>query len=261
MIFSKDDIDDQLPYTKSDNFLLIKVFICSLFFAISLFLVLSKQESAVGLFLLTAGIIWNMVVPLNSIASLVMSVIVGILYAVICFPLGMTANAFLYLAYYVPMQFAATNIEGDTFIVKNSKFSDKQSLLILFYYVLFFISLYFLSSSSGSTLICIFDALSATLLAVSAFARNYRLGSYYKIRIVALVSSIVVWALFASSSTLYAGTRSVLVMYVMYLVFEICQIVYEKNHYFSISEEIERQEKQKKLDKITEAKKREYKNT
>jgi len=190
-----------------------------------------------------------------------MSVIVGVLYAAICFPLGLNANAFLYLAYYVPMQFAATNIKGDTFVVKNSKFSDKQSIMILFYYILFFVSLYFLSSNNGAVLICIFDALTATLLAFSAFARTYRIGVYYKIRIVALICSIVMWALFATSSQVYSGSKSALLMYLMYLIVEVYQMFYEKKHYTSISQELERQENEKKKQKIAEEKKKQYKNT
>jgi len=253
MIFSKDYSDDQLPYTHSDRFLYAKVLIASIFFALSVFLTAIGKDSILGPIVLFIGIVWNLFLPLSNKYGIAVSIMMGICYGLVCISIGLVANAFLYLAYYVPMQYMATRTAGDTYILKNKEFSERESMFILIYYVLFFVGVYIFSNAINHTLICLIDAVSATLLAISALARNSRVKTYYKIRFSALAVSIFMWALIASSSVYYSGACSVLLMYIMYFCFEIASIIYESRHYVTkeiLAGEVKiEQEKEKQIKK------------
>ena len=231
MIFSKDYVDDQKAYTNSDRLLYIKVLIAGIFLALSIFITLLGYDRIIGVLIIMVGIVWNLFLPLNNYYSLVMSVIMGILYAVVCVSIGLVANAFLYLAYYVPLQYLACKNSGDTFILKKKEFTDKESIFVLGYYILFFIGLYVFSSNLQNTLMCFVDALTATLLAVSALARNVRVGVYYKIRLIALGSSIIMWTLIVSGSVIFVGAWSILLMYIMYACHDVVMFIYEYKDY------------------------------
>lgn len=231
MIFSKDYVDDQKPYTKSDKVLYAKILIAGIFLALSIFITLLGYDRIIGVLILMVGIVWNLFMPLNNFYSLILSVVMGILYAVVCVSIGLVANAFLYLAYYVPLQFIACKNLGETFILKKKEFTNSESVFVLGYYILFFIGLYVFSSNLQNTLMCFVDSLTATLLAVSAFARNLRVGIYYHIRFIALGASIVMWALIVSGSVIFVGSWSILLMYIMYLCHDIFMCIYEYRDY------------------------------
>ena len=260
MIFSKDYSDDQLPYTHSDRFLFARVLISSIFFAVSIFLTALGKDTILGPIVLFIGIVWNLFLPLSSKYSLIASIMMGLCYGVVCVALGLVANAFLYLAYYVPMQYLACRNAGEDYILKHKEFSDRENFFVLFYYVLFFVGVYIFSNSINHTLICLIDAASATLLALSALARNARIRAYYKIRFAALGVSILLWALLVSSSVQYSGAWSILLMYIMYVANEIATMIYQARHY-STKEMVNSQNKlSEKLKKQIETKKKEYKN-
>lgn len=258
MIFSKDYSDDQLPYTHSDRYLYARVLISSIFFAVSVFLTILGKDTILGPIVLFIGIVWNLFLPLSSKYSLIASVMMGMCYGVVCVAMGLVANAFLYLAYYVPMQYLACRNSGESYILKNKEFSDRENLFVLFYYVLFFVGVYIFSSSINHTLICLIDAASATLLALSALARNARIKSYYRIRFIALGVSILLWALLVSSSVMYSGAWSILLMYIMYVANEIATLIYESRHYNTKEMAGSQNKLSQKLQKQIDTKKKEY---
>lgn len=259
MIFSKDEKDDQLPYTHSDRYLYAKVLISAIFLALCIFFVLARRDTIMGVIVISLGIVWNLFLPLGNKYSLVMSVMMGLCYGVVCVSIGLVANAFLYLAYYVPLQYLACRSKEESFILQNKQFSDRESMFILFYYILFFVGVYIFSSSVNSTWLCFVDSATATLLALSALARNMRVKSYYKIRFIALACSIFLWALLASSETFYSGALSILLMYIMYFCHEIATVIYEKRHYNSkMLEKLDQKNEQNKQ-KLAQKKKEQYK--
>lgn len=250
MIFAKDYSDSQLPYTKSDRYMSFKVIISSVFLAVSIFLYLIGQESIIGVFVLFAGIVWNIFLPIKNMYSIVMSIIMGILYGLVCHSMGLVANAFLYLVYYVPMQCMMCRNKEEGYILQNKQLTESQSLFVLVYYVLFFVGIYVFSSSIKNSWMCFMDSMTASLLAVSALCRNLRIKDYYKARLIALAASIFMWSLICSSTVIYAGAASVLLMYVMYFVYEIGSIIYEKRHYNTV----EMQQLQERENKKTQVK-------
>ena len=156
------------------------------------------------------------------------------------------------------MQFIACQQKGDMFIQKNKDFSEKEYTFVFFYYVLFFVALYFFSQIVNSSLLCFFDALSATLLAFSALARNYRIKNYHRIRFVALAFSIFLWSLMASSSAMQAGVLNLLLMYIMYFVYEVAVVIYERRHYETKQMHLDDYKFAEKKEFLVEKKKKEY---
>lgn len=258
MLFAKDYLDSQLPYKKSDKIQMFKVVLSAVFLALAIFMFLLGQETLIGVLVLFVGIAWNLYTPLNNFYGLVLSVIMGVMYAIMCYGLGLVANAFLYLVYYVPMQFVACQNRGDTFILQNKTLNKSQSLFVLVYYVLFFVGIYVFSKSIGNGWVCLLDSASATLLAVSAFARNQRIKGYYKIRLIALGVSIFMWALIVSGSALYPGAVSALLMYVLYFIYDAVMYFYEKNSYNSVELEETEAKKEELAKQRAQKKKMEY---
>lgn len=231
MLFSKDEEYGQLPYTITDNFKMIKVLISCIFCALGLFFVISGNDNILGLLVLVLGAIWNLYLPLNNYYGVSMSIMVGIVYALICINVGLVANAFLYIAYYVPMQYIACKKLTETSIIKGKILSVKQSAFVLFYYILFFIGVYIFSTSIATSWLCFLDALSATLLAFSSMLRTIRTSEYIRIRLLALGVSILLWALIASSTAFYPGAFCVLVMYIMYFVYDIAEHIFAQRYF------------------------------
>ena len=258
MIFAKDYSDDQLPYSHSDRFLYARVLLSCIFLAASLFLVFIGKDSYIGVILITFGIVWNLFLPLNNFYSLVLSIMMGIVYTIVCSSIGLIANAFLYVAYYIPLQFAACQRKGDQFIQRNKEFSEREYTFIFFYYVVFFVALYFLSQTVNSSLLCFFDALSATFLAFSALARNCRIKNYHSIRFLAVGISIFLWSLMASASVMQPGVLSLLLMYIMYFIYEIIVCIYERRHYQTKQMTIDDLKEDEKKTKLVEKKKKDY---
>ena len=260
MIFSKDYSDDQLPYTHSDRFLYARVLISAIFLCLSIFLTLIGKDTLIGPVVLFVGIVWNLFLPLDNQLGLYASIMMSMVYALICVSIGLVANAFLYIAYYIPLQYMAIRNQGESFILKGKKLTDKEGFFVLFYYILFFIGIYIFSSTVASSLLCLIDSASATLLAVSALVRNLRLGSYYKVRFAALAVSIFLWAMLATAEVRYSGATSVLLMYIMYFVYEIVVLIYEKRHYLDKSMVEKQEKKEKETKKLAEKKKKQLKD-
>lgn len=231
MLFSKDEEYGQMPYTITDNFKMLKVLISCIFCALGLSMVLSGRDNILGLIVLVLGAIWNLYLPLNNFYGVAMSIMVGIVYALICINIGLIANAFLYMAYYVPMQYIACKKLTQTSIIRGKILSIKQSAFVLFYYILFFIGVYIFSTSIATSWLCFLDALSATLLAFSSMLRTIRTSEYIRIRLLAVGVSIIMWALIVSSTAFYPGAVCVLIMYIMYFVYDIAEHVYMTKHH------------------------------
>ena len=258
MLFNQNYTDGQLPYKQSDKMQMFKVVLSAIFVALAIFMFLIGADTLIGVIVLLIGIVWNLFVPPNSNAGFVFSIIMGIVYALASYGLGLVANAFLYLVYYVPMQFLACKNKGETFIFKDKTLSTNQSVFVLVYYILFFVGVYAFSKSISGSGLCLLDSIAATLLAISAFARNLRIRAYYGIRLCALAVSIFMWALIVSGSVLYPGAVGILLMYVIYLVNDVVTCAYEKRAYNS--EELEKNNalQQAKNMLKAEKKKREY---
>lgn len=234
MLFEQDYVDGQLPYKESYKMTMFKVVLSACMLALSIFMYLIGQDTLIGVVVLFVGIAWNLYTPLNNFYSLVLSIVMGVVYALACYGLGLVANAFLYLVYYVPMQVMACQNKGETFILKDKGLTKSQSLFALVYYVLFFVGIYVFSKSVNNSWLCFIDSAAATLLAISAFARNLRIKDYYKIRLVALAVSILMWALIVSGSVVYPGAVGILIMYVLYFVHDLSMCIYEKSAYDSV---------------------------
>ncbi len=259
MIFAKDD-DEQLPFTYSDKFVMLKVLISAIFCAVGLFFVLSGQDNILGLIVLVLGALWNIFLPLNNFYSLAISIMIGIVYAIVCINIGLVANAFLYLVYYVPMQYYACHRLVCTDIVHSRVLSTKQSVLFMFYYVLFFIGVYMFSTSYTTSYLCLLDALSATMLAFSALLRNLRTADYFIIRLIALLLSILLWALISSASAFYPGALCVVIMYTMYFVYDCALHIYQKRHLKTMLKEQLTQVVSDTRQKLLAIKKQKYRN-
>ena len=258
MLFAQDYIDGQLPYKKTDKIMMFKVGLSAIFLALSIFMFLISKDSFIGVLVLFCGLVWNLYTPLNNFYSVVLSIVMGVIYALVCYGIGLVANAFLYLAYYVPMQFLASQNKGETFIFKNKTLTKQQSVFVLFYYILFFIGIYAFSKNVYNSSMCLLDSLSATLLAVSALARNLRIKDYYKIRITALLVSILMWMAIASGTVMYPGAVSVVLMYIMYFIHDAVMCMYEKTAYNSLELEKLKEHAQIKNQQKADLKKQEY---
>lgn len=258
MIFSKDDYYGQLPNTHKDKLMFFKIMLASVAMFIVLFLTLAKFESYIGIVVLILGIVWNLFLPLNSIYSVLFSVLMGSVYAYICANSGLFANAFLYLAYYVPMQFMAYNSLNQDFILQKKKLSEKESIFIFGFYIVFCIFLFLFSYSISGIYLSLIDAGTATLLAISALLRNLRTHEFYLFRFISLIASILMWAIVASASNVFGGVYSIVVMYSLYLIYDFISMIYDKKYYVDFETIANNQLKEFQKKRKAELKKQEY---
>lgn len=223
MIFAKDELSGTTRILKP-GVSAYNLIISSLAAAVGLTLVFAGFEGWPAFFLILFGAIWNFFCDFKKWISLIFSVFVGVLYAHFAFTSGLYAHALLYLVYYVVMQFSVCLTkfnQVDTDINRDKRLSGTQIyyIVLVSIYVLVFGSI--IMSGLDSQVFAVMDVISALMLGISAYLRNYRYKEYFAIRYIAIITALILWVFVISTYGVANGCLAVCVLYVMYLLSDI----------------------------------------
>ena len=259
--FFYDFFDGQIVKPEGNKYKMFKLMLMTLVSLFGLFSWLAGFCSPVVFVLLELGMIWNFYVKFNSITSVAFCVVVSSIYFVLACNFRFYANAIVYLGFYIPFQMIATTKEyyGGTFVQLKKQMTDKFQVMYIVLAVFLSTVLYMLDIAHAARF-AILDAVSAGCLVASALLRNERYNDYYYYRTVALILSMMLWALGAYEYWSF-DLVVVAVLYLSYLVFDLVTNVVHKNtyenEYMKICEEYQRQENEKVIEKKLKA----YKNS
>lgn len=266
--FFQEFFDGQIVKEESEKYKMFKILLFSCFSALGLFLVFSGICNIAEFLLLEIGMLWNLYSGLSHKISIVFGIIVAFIYFFFTCNFAIYANGLIYVACYIPFQMMACYkdySEGD-FVQIRKKITDSNRILFFIFAIVLFVLLLLLDVSMGARFE-VFDALSATLLVCSALLRNERYNEYYLFRIMALLSSILLWILVAVEYS-YTGALLILLMYVSYLIYDVVNYFVQSstylNQYMVVCKEYQDKEDEKivkeKLTVYKRAKKSENKN-
>ncbi|MBQ7467087.1 MAG: nicotinamide mononucleotide transporter [Clostridia bacterium] len=210
----------------SKHFTIRLVTIC-LFCAFALTLYFLNAINFPCVLLVVCGALWNFFVPINTYVSFIFCLIVCFLYSSFAISEGLYANAILYFLVYIVLQFVVWVLFNE----ENMKIEDKQlsksnSYLVICFIVMSFALCFAISLNASKNVLPLFDAISASMLGLSAFLQSFKYREYFVIRPIALVCAILLW-LFAGYQSGFDGfSLAVMLMYVMYLVLDLIFIMF-----------------------------------
>lgn len=199
-----------------------------------------------ALVLIIGGALWNFFVDINTMVSFLLSLVVCLIYGMFAYMEGLYMNAFLYVAFYIPMQFVTwlTNLNNKDISIKNDKRLFKHGFI--FEYVMLLVvvvALAILCYFNNSMTISVLDALTACLLGFSALLQSFMFREYYYIRPFAVLSAILLWVSVILINGFSMISCTMVVLYLMYLTNDLLTSAYWK---FTVDiiepEEIERNE-------------------
>ena len=243
--FFQEFFDGQIVQKESDRYKLFKLLLISCFSAIGLFFVFIELCNVAEFLLLEFGMFWNVYSGLDKKLSIFLGVCVGGLYFFFASNFSIYANALIYIAVYIPLQLIATTkdySEGN-FIQIRKSITEANQILFFIFMMCVFIFLYLFDVAVGSTFV-VFDSLSASLLVCSAVLRNERYVEYYAFRIMALITSLLLWILILMEYG-SLGVLLIILMYASYLIYDV--VTYFAQHSTYINEYMIQVEKYEKL--------------
>ena len=256
--FFQEFFDGQIVKEESEKYKLFKIMLISVFLVVGLFFVFNGWCGIFPFLLLALGMIWNFYLKLDSRISFLLSIVVSFIYFYISCIYRVYANGLIYIALYIPFQLIANSkdySEGD-FVQIKKKITDLNKILFMVFCVLLFVVLFLVDYDFGARFI-LFDVFSATLLVCSALLRNERYFEYYIFRIVALISSIILWILVSVEYNSFE-TIVVVLMYSSYLIFDISQLIVQNKSYVNqYMLQVQMHEKQED-EKLVKVKLKEY---
>lgn len=256
--FFNDFYDGQIVKKESQKYKLFKLMLVSVALVIGIFLVLADFSYPAELLLLGLGIVWNLYAGLSKKFSLLLSLLVAFLYLIFCSGFGLYANAFIYLAVYIPFQLIAVvkDYGSGDFVQVRKKMTDYNKILFIIFFLFITAVLCLFDVGLGSRF-ALFDGIASGLLVCSALLRNERYLDYYIFRIAALLMSIALWVQVAIEFGTY-GTIMIIIMYAVYLVYDASRCFYDQANYVN-EYMVATQDFEKEQDKVlVEEKVKEY---
>ncbi len=231
--FFQEFFDGQIVSGETKNYKLFKILLFSVFAVAGLVLTLCGVTNIAGLIILVLGMVWNIFLGLENKVSYVFSIVVSLLYFYFAVTYNIFANAFAYVAFYLPLQLIAISRDysSGSFVQIKKTINDFSRLIFFVCFILGFAILALFSLNAGGRFI-ILDAVSAILLICSAVLRNERYVEYYWFRIIALVLAIALWIMVLVEYSSTIGIAIVL-MYLAYLIFDIVNYVVQHKTYIN----------------------------
>lgn len=229
--FFQEFFDGQIIKEDTDGYKMFKVLLFSFASVIGLFLVLAGFCNAAEFLLLELGMIWNFYTKLDKKVGVALGVFVALLYVFFASNFAIYANAFIYIACYIPLQLIATTkdySEGD-FVQIRKHITDYNRILFLLFFLSVFVVLSLFAYNLGSRFL-MFDTITATMLVCSALLRNERYCEYYTMRILALLASIGLWIVIAFEYGTI-GTLAIILMYSAYLIHDVVTYLFQNQTY------------------------------
>ena len=243
---------------------LTKLFVSLFFSFVALYLNLLGYINIACFFLIIFGAYWNFFVDINTFWSLLLCLLVCFLYSMFAAAEGLFVNAILYVMLYIPLQFVTwiVNIENKDMSIEKDKKMDGTAIFYVCLFFFFFFSLGFMFAMSHEfQILAVMDTFTACLLSLSAFFQSFMYREYYIIRPVAVLSAIILWVLVLILNGVTMVPITMIILYAMYLVMDIANIVYwiktvpvvDKEVIENITEEGEKELDKEEVIKIQEA--------
>lgn len=213
----------------SKDLFMCRFIVTTLFALAGLTLYLLNFINFPALALIILGALWNFFVDINSMLAFFMCLAVCSIYSLFAIMNGVYISAFLYICFYIPMQFSAWMIyskEKDISIKKDKKLSAEASYYIIVIMVLVLAITFAFALGGEYQILPLFDSIVACLLGLSAYLQVFMFREYYNIRFIALFSAIILWILVAIINGVTMGALAIILMYFMYLILDIIAMIY-----------------------------------
>ena len=139
-----------------------------------------------------------------------------------------TAGAFLYVVFYIPLQFVVwvSNPTGrDMSIKKDKKLSKDMVYYICVSFLVVMALFIFVTINLENSTLLFFDSFSACMLGLAAFLQSYMYREYYSVRIIAVVLSIVLWCIVLNMMVFSMSAIGIIILYLMYFVVDILSYI------------------------------------
>ena len=220
-------LKDQNYLQISTGQFLIRLITVCMFCAFALTLYFIGTINFACVLLILFGALWNFFIPINSYLSFIFCIVVCVMYSLFAINEGLYINAVLYFFVYVVLQFLIWVVFSDTNMRISEKQLSKRSSIITFCYLFVCLIInFFVAIIWGKNLLAFFDALAASMLALSAFLQSFKYREFFIIRPLALVLAIILWLLAGFSGGFDGVTIAILILYTMYLILDLVFIGY-----------------------------------
>jgi len=213
----------------SNDLFMCRFIVTTLFALAGLTLYLLNFINFPAFALIILGALWNFFVDINSILAFLLCLAVCLIYSMFAIINGVYISAFLYIFFYVPMQFTVCVVYGkekDMSIKKDKKLGAEASYYICIIMVLAFMVLFAIALNEEYQILPFLDALVACLLGLSAYLQSFMFREYYWVRFVALALAIVLWIMVAITIGVSVGALAMILLYLMYLILDIISMVF-----------------------------------
>jgi len=207
---------------KPERLFMVKLVLLSLSVSIAITLYLLSEISFLGLAIIVLGGIWNFFVRIDNFISFVLCALVSLIALVLCFEIGLYAQAMLYGIFYIALQFVAllAKLRGNTIYVRYDRMGAREAYFVSLGFITFSVVSLAVSILSENGTLPVFDALASALLALSAYlhARNFK--EYYYIRPIALLAAIAMLSCLVAENSAGASVVALLLLYIMYFALD-----------------------------------------
>ena len=214
----------------SPRHFMIRLVTISMFIAIALTMYFLGFINFACVMLITLGALWNFFVPINTYVSFVFCLVVCFMYSSFAIVEGLYANAILYFLVYVVLQYLVWVLfSDDNTNIEDKQLSGNSSYFVICFIIIGFALAFAISIHTSKHILPLFDALSASMLGLSAFLQSFKYREYFVIRPIALILSIILWFFTGYENGFDGYSLTVMLMYIMYLVLDMIFIVFRIN--------------------------------
>jgi len=238
--------DGQIVKPESEKFKTFKVLLFSIFLTAGIFAVIMKYSQIIPLFVLAAGMLWNVYLGLSKKISGAFSVIVAFLYFYIACQFSLYAHCLIYIGCYIPLQNIANAkdySEGD-FVQIRKYITDANKIILTISFLASAMILILFNFAVGANFVYL-DAISAAFLVFAALLRNERYSEYYFFRFVGLVLSLALWIMVAIEFGT-GNSLAIIFMYFSYIIYDFISLIYQRKTY--INQYMQKQQEARKID-------------
>lgn len=232
-------VDEKLRSRKKELFF-VKLVTTSLFMAIGLSFYFYQMLNLPSLLLIFCGAMWNFFVDINTLCAFILSVVVGFIYSSFAMAEGLYVNSYLYLFFYVPLQFVVwvryMNNKDITF-KRNKKLSPTQSYYIVILFMLLMVSTFALGLLEQNEILPAFDAITACLLGLSACLQSFGYREYFMVRPISILFVLELWFYTILNNGIDYMSLGCIILYLMYFVIDAFTMYL---WYFSLEEKKQR---------------------
>lgn len=206
----------------------LRLTLSAFFVAVGLALYFAKLINIAGVCLIFAGIFWNFFTTINTLVSFIMSIVVGVIYALFAVNEGLYVNAFLYTMFYIGMQMSMWLLytgQGSEGIIEYRSLRGLHIYRLVLAFLLSVMICFAMAVVTPGEKFLFFDVAVACALGLSAYLESLRYREYFVVRPIALALAIALFAYIAATRGASTGVIAILVLYSSYLVLDIVKIV------------------------------------